>query len=1030
MASNLSNIWTLWQRFIEPAAAIQDLEQRRKARLLSALLLVLTALGTFDLVISVAADYDTHSPNVSPYILIGIINITVLLALYALSRTRHYKLSAGLTLAMLYIATVAVGLSIPREGITQILPYLSISVLLCSMLFSLRTTIILAAVGILGVLALPLLSLAASFLSILYPAIFVAMMTALIAVAVRQRDLIEMDRRGVQKKIEDALRDSESRLQSLVTSISDLVFAVDLDGRFLFYHAPVPPAANTPIVSMKEFVGYRVRDMMPAPVAALLEQSIEQVTQTLTTQPLDYNMEIDDEVRSFSARVSPMISADLKLIGVTVVARDVTEAVQARQRQQRLLEFDNLTRVITTSFFQSNNSQVAINEMLRQIGEFLAVTRIQIFELTDNGHFMDCTYEWQIDGDAPTIQFLKHLDFQKNMPSLLPMLNEAGIISASYKSELPQAMYDVFRMVDMQSLMCLPIQVDGIVHGLIALVDSQNVRQWLPEEISMIRTIAEHLSRVMERERSQLALIQARDAALRSAQLKSEFMSNMSHEVRTPMTGLMGMLELLLETELSGDQREFADTAFSSAHNLLGILDDILDFSKIEAGRVLLEAKPIDPRSIANEVRNTLSMQAAKKKIRFETAIGPEVPARVFCDPTRLRQILINLASNAIKFTAEGSVTINIREVGNAPQRSRLRFEVQDTGIGIDPDQKQRIFESFVQADGTTTRKYGGTGLGLAISKQLVQLMGGEIDVTSESRQGSTFGFTLTLPVDEGSSAESPFARIASLRILVVDDQAASRHVLVQQLRLWGAHVVDLADKNQLLPFLLEKASSPEPIDVVFLASSTLADRHRQLVTTIRDALKDKTPRLVHLDNVHGSGAMADNGFDAHLPYPFNQTNLYDLLLTKDNYPSPEAQDRQPDSKPVRVLVADDNVINQRIVTRALLLEKMTVDVARNGEEALDFYAKNHYDLVLMDVHMPQLDGLEATRIIRSMNGEAGQVPVIALTASVLPEEKDRCLAAGMSAVLGKPFSIEQLRTEVQKWLTDGATEPTERHTS
>src|SRR5258707_3572079 len=206
MASNLSNIWTLWQRFIEPAAAIQDLEQRRKARLLSALLLVLTALGTFDLVISVAADYDTHSPGGSPYILIGIINITVLLALYALSRTRHYKLSAGLSLAMLYIATVAVGLSIPREGIPQILPYLSISVLLCSMLFSLRTTIILAAVGILGVLALPLLSLAATFLSILYRAIFVTMLRALIAVPDRNMNLLKMDRVGVKTTSTYALR--------------------------------------------------------------------------------------------------------------------------------------------------------------------------------------------------------------------------------------------------------------------------------------------------------------------------------------------------------------------------------------------------------------------------------------------------------------------------------------------------------------------------------------------------------------------------------------------------------------------------------------------------------------------------------------------------------------------------------------------------------------------------------------------------------------------------------------------------------
>jgi len=728
-------------------------------------------------------------------------------------------------------------------------------------------------------------------------------------------------------------------------------------------------------------------------------------------------MVIDDEVRYFSARVSPMISAELKLLGVTVVARDVTEAVQARQRQQRLEELEKLTHAITTSFIQSDSPNGAINKTLSQIGEFMDVTRILVFMPRESSTIVDCAYEWRAPDVEPLIDRLQEVQISEKLPSLMPMLTRDGIILARHVSELPADMEKEFASHGVQSTLILPFLANDGKLGTITLEDNNMPRQWLPEEISTLRTIGEHLSRIIERERTQLALIQARDAALRSAQLKSEFMSNMSHEVRTPMTGLLGMLELLLETGLTSEQYEFADTAFTSAHNLLRILDDILDFSKIEAGRVLLEAKPIDPRSIVDEVKSTLAVQAAKKQILFESNIDAEVPEGVFCDPTRLRQILTNLASNAIKFTQEGSVTIRIRASGTIQDRARLRFEVQDTGIGISPDQKERIFESFVQADGTTTRKFGGTGLGLAISRQLIQLMGGEIDVTSEVGHGSTFGFTLTLPIATESPADSPFAQIAKLRILVVDDNAAARHVLVQQLRLWGASVFDLSNQNELVPMLLQKVEQNEPLDIVFMSGAKLA-------AAIRDTLKEKTPYLVRVNDGRGSSLTLENSFDAHFQYPYNPMYLYDLLL---NAGVQKPQKSSPGTKPIRVLVADDNVINQRIVSKALHLENMTVDVAQDGEEALEFYAKNRYDLVLMDVHMPLLDGLEATRIIRAMGGTAGEVPVIALTASILQEEKERCLEAGMSAVLGKPFSIEQLRAEVHKWL---AAKPTELRTS
>jgi PAS domain S-box-containing protein len=1014
---------SLWLRLTKPAAAILDSEQRRKAQLLSSLLLSLVILGTFSFLSSMIADYQSHSPGHSTYFLVGSLSVGLLGVLYFLSRTGRYKLSAGLTIIVIYLSILAIGWSF-FGALVGILDYLILGVLLCSMLFSLRATIFYSVVCIAGTLLLPLFLPVPHYLDVFYPMIFVAMMTTLIAVAVRQRDLIETDRRAAQKKVEDALRDSEGRLRSLITSISDLVFAVDLDGCFLFYHAPAVAAQNISSISQSEFVGSHIRDRMPSTFAELLEQVIQQVTKSLSTQLLDYSIEIDGEVWYFSAHISPLFADEANLLGVTVVSRDVTEAVQARRRQQRLLELDELNRAITTSFFQSDTPDVVINDALRQIGEFMDVTRILIFQPREDTYLADCTYEWHSLSVEPLIDQLQGVPAIEELPSLIPMLIRDGIISVSHVSELPPDLEGMLAPHGVQSALILPFQTNDIRYGTITLEENKSARQWLPEEISTMRTIAEHLARVMEQRRSQLALIQARDAALRSARLKSEFMANMSHEVRTPMTGLLGMLELLRETNLEGDQREFADTAFESAHNLLNILDDILDFSKIEAGRVVLEARPIDLWSIVGGVKDTFSVQASKKQIGFETHIDPDAPVRVYCDPTRLRQILTNLASNAIKFTSHGSVSIRVRQVTSAQGRTRLRFEVQDTGIGISAEQQGHIFESFVQADGTTTRRYGGTALGLAICKQLVQLMGGEIDVKSEVGQGSTIGFTLSLLVAEDGQDETPSPQIDKLRVLVVDDQASSRHVLVQQLRLWGASVRELANPDELLSSLFLALNSGEPINVVISHSIEPAEKQIRLTTAIRESLKDNVPWLVRLEAPEGLLSGAADGFDSHLRYPLNHSELYDLLLERQEA-SPE---KQVVLKPIYVLVADDNKINQQIVSKALELENINVDIAGNGEEALSFFSKNRYDLVLMDVHMPLIDGLEATRIIRAMDGELGQVPIIALTASILPDETQRYLEAGMSAVLGKPFAVDQLRIEIHKWLTSDTS--TEQRTS
>lgn len=565
------------------------------------------------------------------------------------------------------------------------------------------------------------------------------------------------------------------------------------------------------------------------------------------------------------------------------------------------------------------------------------------------------------------------------------------------------------------------------VHLLAAASALYNSRGEVVGAIETVRDISEW--KQVENE-----LIQARYAAEAATAAKSDFLANMSHEIRTPMNGVMGMTSLLLDTQLDDKQQEYAQTVQKSADALLTIINDILDFSKIEAGKLDFENLNFDLRLTLDEIGELASIKAEEKEIEFANYIHPDVPSLLIGDPGRLRQILLNLATNAIKFTNTGDVVIEVSLVKEDKDGAGIHFAVRDSGIGIRKDRLDRLFKSFSQVDSSTTRKFGGTGLGLAISKRLVEMMDGQIGVESELGKGSTFWFSVQLKKQPDSNQQAKTAvmpvDIQGKRILAVDDNETNRRIMQSYLKSWKCQATVVDSGHQAIALMTLAADNDTPFDMAIIDFMMPEMDGEALGKTIKDTPKLKDTRMVLLTSrgIRGDAALArDAGFDAYLTKPIKQSQLFDAILSVFGSVSVTGATDQKeiitrhslaetDKKKLRILLTEDNLVNQKVALIHLRKFGYNADVANNGLEAVTAIKKNPYDLVLMDVQMPEMDGYDATRAIRC---EGFKLPIIAMTANAMKGDREKCIEAGMNDYITKPVNPKILLEKIEQWVSE-----------
>lgn len=848
-----------------------------------------------------------------------------------------------------------------------------------------------------------------------------------------------------RKQMELALANEQKMLRTFIDTVPDVLYAKDLESRFLLVNAAtvvqVGAASADDMIGKSDFdyhprqyaEEYRAREM------AVMETGVTSMVEEPVIHP------VTGEQRWYASTKTPLRNAAGEIVGLVGTGRDITERKridETLRQREKLLE---AVAAALSALLKPNPLPATIQPALGILGEALAVDRVYIFENFEeaggDAHLARQRFEWCSARATPQIDnpLLQRVAYSDYGPQWYATLARGESIAATLDS-LPPAAQALLASQGICSILLVPIHIDDRFWGLIGFDDCHTRRTWSASEERILSAAAAAIGSALMRDRietelqwSQQELAEALHrteqlavAAQAANRAKSEFLSIMSHEIRTPLNGVIGMTGLLLDTPLNPDQRQYVEIAHTSGETLLALINDILDLSKLEAQRLEPERLRFNLRTMMEDAIEILAGRAQAKQIELVCLVAPDAPAYVIGDPGRLRQIVLNLGNNAIKFTEHGEVVIRVAVETQAEEQVKLRFTVTDTGIGIPQALQHRLFQPFSQVDSSTTRKYGGTGLGLIISKQLAELMGGEIGFTSTPGAGSEFWFTAQLERSHADDApDAPDLR--GVRVLVADDNLATRQLVQTLIRQWQGECDEASDAVTALTLLRAGAQAGHPYGLAILDVDLTTPDARPLSALISaEAPLHATPLVLLTPLGYQSAELQGGASLQQVVKPIRQSQLAAQVQaalgrqTTTPSPAPHPALAAPEgARPSRILLAEDNAVNQKVALTMLKKLGFSADAVANGSEALAALAAIHYDLVLMDCEMPEMDGFAATAHIRA--GEGGvlnpDIPVIAMTAHALQGDRERCLAAGMNDYVSKPVQISTLTAVLARWL-------------
>jgi PAS domain S-box-containing protein len=836
-----------------------------------------------------------------------------------------------------------------------------------------------------------------------------------------------------QKEAENALLNSEQKFRLLAENSEDIISVHAIDGT-IWYLSP----------SVATVLGYEVDDVVGRSIEHYVHPDdrhkfvradrLTFLTDKAPEESIIVRYRILHKAGHYvwlETIIKPIIDEE-QLVKLICTSRNITDQKIA---QEKLKKKDHLLHGVaqaTHSLLINTDLSQAITESIQVLGSTALVSRVFVFQNhfnKDEGRWMTTeSHEWteEQSDNRQASPVVHNIPFDNIKKIIEPLRQRHPFVSYKSTEEDPQLL-GIYRRSAIQSSVAVPIFLnDDSFWGFVGFDEQKEERRWNEAEFSILRSYASSLAAAIERKQIELQLVQAKELAESASHAKSEFMANMSHELRTPMNGIIGFTDLVLTTELQKSQRDYLQNVKKSAYGLLEIINDILDFSKIEAGKLLIDNTLFKLDELIEETIDMLTIKAFEKKLEMLYHLDPSIPSQFVGDPVRIRQIVVNLLGNAIKFTGEGEIIVSIRKSDTTYQQSgktfiKLAIEVKDTGIGIRKEKMQKIFESFTQADTSTTRKYGGTGLGLTISKSLAELMGGYLTVESEPAKGSIFTLHLVLQVaNEQPEVQLP-RKALQQKVLIVDDNQSNLG-LVQEI-LGHFHIpADIASSGPLaLQKLKEARQKKEPFSLILTDHRMPGMDGIALIREVNKLFPDQhLPCILMLPalekNIYQHEAVKV-GITRFLSKPVKIHELHAILLSmydgslqsETNHLTMPASTVEKITEPTSIMVADDDPINMLLITEVLRRMGFEVIQVSNGREALERLPHCEPSIIFMDVNMPEMDGYTTTRHIRQMPEPWCNLPIIALTADAMKGDREKCLEAGMNKYISKPFRLEEI---------------------